>query len=117
MARKKKPENETDEQREQRLLFESVANHANRSEKTSWNRKMDNMIKLIAQLRPIEEKIMEIYRDEKQPLLDKIAELREVMVKDCVHPYEHLVLKDGYVECKFCGKRLIVPNASEEKDV
>jgi len=117
MARRKIPENETEEQTKERKILESIANHANRSEKTAWKRKLGNMEALLEELRPIEEKIMDIYRDEKQPLLDKIAELREIMVKDCVHPYEHLVLKDGYVECKFCGKRLIVPNASEEKDV
>jgi hypothetical protein len=112
MARRKKPENETKEQAEQRLLFESIANHANRSEKTAWKRKLKNMNELLEQMQPIEEKILDIIREEKQPLMDKIAELRALMVKECIHPYEHLVEKDGFVECKFCGKKLKAPHGS-----
>ena len=112
MARRKKPENETPEQAKLRLLFESIANHANRSEKTAWKRKLTNMEALMEKLHPIEEKILQIITDEKQPLLDEIAELRGVMVKECIHPYEHLVKKDGFVECKFCGKKLKVPDGS-----
>jgi hypothetical protein len=117
MARRKIPENETEEQAKERKILESIANHANRSEKTAWKRKLGNMDALREELQPIEDKILEIYRDEKQPLLDKIAELRAVMVKDCIHPYEHLVLKDNYVECKFCGKKMMVPNVCSEEDV
>jgi predicted nucleic acid-binding Zn-ribbon protein len=113
MPRRKKPENETPEQAKLRLQFESIANHANRSEKTAWKRKLKNMEGLLEKLHPIEEKILTIIADEKQPLLDEIAELRTVMVKECVHPYEHLVkTEEGFVECKFCGKRLKVPDAS-----
>ncbi len=106
MARRKKPENETPTQANERNLFESIANHANRSEKTAWKRKLVNMEKLIEKIRPIEEKILTIIKDEKQPILDDIYILRQQMVKECIHPYEHLVQKDGFVECKFCNKRL-----------
>jgi len=112
MARRKKPENETPEQAELRLLLESIANHANRSEKTAWKRKLKNMEGLLDELRPIEEKILTIIAEEKQPMLDKIADLRSVMVKECIHPYEHLIKKDGFIECKFCGKKMRVPDGS-----
>ncbi len=112
MARRKKPENETTEEAELRLLLELIANHANRSEKTAWKRKLKNMEGLLEELRPIEEKILTILAEEKQPLLDTIAELRVLMVKDCIHPYEHLIKKDGFVECKFCGKKMRVPDGS-----
>jgi predicted nucleic acid-binding Zn-ribbon protein len=110
VARRKKPENETEEQAKERLLFEQISNHADRSEKTAWKRKLDNMEKLIEKLRPIEEKILDIIRDEKQPILDEIQALRQEMVKECVHPFEHLVQKDGHVECKFCNKRINAAN-------
>ncbi len=106
MARRKKPENETPEQAAERNLFESIANHANRSEKTAWKRKFVNIGKLIEQLKPIEEKILDIYENEKQPLLDQVHDLRQVMVKECIHPFEHLVQKNGYVECKFCNRKI-----------
>lgn len=112
MARRKKPKNETQEQSELRLLFESIANHKNRSEKTAWRRKLKNMEKLLEKLQPIEDKILSIMADEKQPLLDDIAALRLIMVKECIHPYEHLIKKDGFVECKFCNTKLKVPDGS-----
>jgi len=110
MARRKKPENETPEQAAERNLFETISNHANRSEKTAWKRKLANMEKLIEQLKPIEKKILDIIKEEKQPLLDQVHSLRQEMVKECVHPFEHLVQKDGCVECKFCNRRIRVTN-------
>lgn len=113
MARRKKPEGETTEQARTRRAIESISNAATRSEKVSWDRKMDNMVKLLATLRPIEEKIIDLMA-EKQPIFDKIAELRLDMVHDCVHPFTHLVLKqndDGeYIECKFCQRKFRAPD-------
>jgi len=108
MARRPKPENETPEQELERRTFEAVANHSDRSEKTSWNRKMDNMVSLLAKLRPIEEKIIDL-QGEKMPIFDEVQQLREVMVTECIHPYQHLVLlDDGVVECKFCNRKITV---------
>lgn len=115
MARRKKPEDETEEQARQRRVLESVSNHATRSEKVSWNRLMDNMISLLAKLRPIEEKIIKL-QAEKQPIFDDVQSVRQRMVRDCVHPYEQLVLKvDGTVECKFCMKTFKVNEGSNEQ--
>lgn len=105
MARMKKPEKETQDQAVERRQTENIANKATRGEKTSWYRMMDNMVKLIAKLRPIEDKLLELSA-QKIPILDEIAELRAKMVKECVHPFEHLVSKDGFTECKFCGTKL-----------
>lgn len=113
MARRKAPENETPEQQEERRVKEAVANSANRSEKTSWNRKMDNMVKLMARLRPIEDQLIEL-QAQKIPIFDEIQELRKTMVNECVHPYEHLVIKDDHILCKFCGKKIGIPNDTEE---
>lgn len=113
MARRKKPELETKKEATERRLLEFISNNASRSEKTSWNRKMDNMVKLIAQLTPIEEKILEIMLKEKQPILDQIHELRSSMINECVHPYDHLVLNEDHILCKFCNRRLGIPNVSE----
>ena len=104
MAKRKKPDNETPEETSIRQVLETVADSATRSEKVSWDRKMDNMVSLLAKLKPIEEKILDLM-SEKSPLVDEIAELRKDMVRDCVHPYTHLVHKgDSVAECKFCGK-------------
>lgn len=108
MARQRKPENETTEESHTRQLLETIANNADRSEKTSWNRKMDNMVKLIAKMKPIEENILEL-SEQKMPIFDDIQELRLIMVKECVHPFDHLTYFEDHVRCKFCERRISVP--------
>lgn len=112
MARRKKPENETAEQASIRKAIETISDNATRNEKVSWDRKMDNMVKLIAKLRPLEDQIVELTA-KKQPLFDEITQLRSDMVKDCIHPTSHLVHKTNeqlgdYIECKFCNRRFNV---------
>jgi hypothetical protein len=114
MARRKKPQNETVDQTKVRQTLEKISNAATRSEKVSWDRKMDNMVRLIAQLTPIEQQIVDLMA-QKTPILDEINELRADMVTDCVHPYTHLVHKNDEEEgdvilCKFCNKRFKVLN-------
>ncbi len=110
MARRKKPENETTEQAASRNLFETISNKANRSEKTAWKRKLSNLTRIIEKLRPYEEEILNIIKDKKQPLLDELQLLRQEMVKECIHPFEHLVQTGGYIECKFCNKKIGTTN-------
>ena len=105
MARQKKPENETVEQARIRQILESVSNNSLRSEKTSWNRKMDNMVKLIAKIRPIEQQILDLMAD-KMPIADDVAALRSEMVKECIHPLEQLVYNEDVITCKFCNRKI-----------
>ncbi len=112
MARRKKPEEETQVETKERYLKESIANNANRSEKTSWNRKMDNMVRLLAELQPIEEQIVEL-EAKKLPIFDEIQELRTQMVQDCVHPYEYLLIENNVAKCKFCERRLVIRKLDE----
>jgi len=104
----KKPEMETEQEATTRRQLEAVSNSSNRSEKTSWNRKMDNMVKLIAKLRPIEEQMIELHA-QKIPVLDDIAELRSMMILECVHPFDQLAHHEDYIECKFCSRKIRVP--------
>jgi hypothetical protein len=113
MARRKIPENETPEETLIRQQLETVASNATRSEKTSWNRKMDNMVKLIAVLRPIEEQILDLMA-QKMPVIDSVTVLRAQMVKECIHPIDSLVYKDDHIACKFCEKRIGIPNDTKE---
>lgn len=109
MAKRKKPDFETPAEMEERQMLEKIANHANRSEKTSWNRKKKNMERLIIEeLSPIEEQILDL-QAQKGPIIDEINMYRKAMVDTCIHPFEMLLSKEaGYVECKFCGKKLKV---------
>jgi hypothetical protein len=112
MARRKKPETESMDETTQRRLKEEISNNANRSEKTSWNRKMDNMVKLLAELRPIEDQIIALH-EKKVPLFDEIQLLRKEMVKDCVHPYEYVLVLTDHAKCKFCERLISLPNIEE----
>lgn len=104
MARRKKPEQETQDQTQTRHLLEAIANHATRSEKTAWLRKRKNMEQMVGKLRPLEDKILEI-QTKMRPIYDDIAVLRKEMVDDCIHPFDMLVVReDGLVSCKFCNK-------------
>ena len=115
MARRKTPENESAAEKRDRQIKEAIANSPNRSEKTSWNRKMDNMVKMLATLRPIEEKIIEL-QAQKMPIFDEVQTLRNMMVNTCVHPYEYLAVHADHVECKFCGKRIRIPDGSNSEE-
>ncbi len=107
MARKRKITEDNIENFEEHKLKDTISNAATQNEKVSWNRKLNNMSKLINELRPIEDKLLDL-TNIKNELVDKISELRKIMVQDCIHPYEYLVQKDGYFECKFCYKKLMV---------
>lgn len=102
MARRKKPENETNEDAKIRRALEAVADSATRSEKVSWDRKMDNMVALLAKLRPIEEQLSDLMV-KKMELVDTISALRHQMVRECVHPFDSLTYFDDGVRCKFCN--------------
>ena len=109
MSKRKRPTNESAEQATERQLFEQVSNAANRSEKTSWLRKMDKMVRLLNEIQPIEEQILKLIEDTKKPLMEQISDVRRVMVVECIHPYDQLVVLDaeaGVVQCKFCNKKL-----------
>lgn len=114
MARRKKPDNETLEQATVRRSLETIADNATRGEKVSWDRKMDNMVSLLAKLKPIEDGIIDLMA-KKMPIIDEITALRREMVKDCVHPFTHLQRQaDGSVQCKFCSRTFKVMDTDGE---
>lgn len=112
MARRKIPQNESPKQKRTRQIKETIAGLSNRSEKVSFSRKMDNMVKLMSQLQPIEDKILDLFA-QKIPIYDQIQELRSTMVEQCVHPYEYLEIQDDLVVCKFCNRKISLPNQTE----
>lgn len=111
MARRKRPEGETADQARIRRAMEAISGSSTRSEKVSWDRKMDNMVKLLTTLKPIEEQILDLMA-QKQPILDQVSSLRSEMVRECVHPITHLVCKETdegeVVQCKFCMSKFSV---------
>ena len=112
MARRKRPANETEKEAQIRKIFETISNTATRGEKASWKRKLASMERLLEKLQPIEDQILELYAL-KEPIFDEIQLIRSIMIKDCIHPYDYLIYKDDYVVCKFCNKKLSIPNVKE----
>jgi len=109
MSRRKKAENETPDQTRERRIFESISNYPDRSDKTSWQRKLNNLETLVAELQPIEDILID-FNKRKTDIIDKITILRSEMVENCLHPYDMLVLKEDHVECKFCNGKISIPN-------
>lgn len=108
MARRKKPESETKEQERCRKIKLQISDAYTRSEKTSWNRKMDNMNVMYERIRTIENLILDL-QVQKMPLFDQLQQLREQMVQECIHPYDQLEVYPTHVECKFCGRKISLP--------
>jgi hypothetical protein len=71
------------------------------------------MARLLERLAPFDEQILAIM-NERRPLIDEIEELRHQMTQECIHPVEHLVDNGDHVLCKFCSRKLIAPNVTEE---
>lgn len=120
MARRKAPANETTEEMEIRKEREEISNHATRSEKVSWERQFGNMQKLLeTKIQPIEEQILDLMA-KKSGYIDEMVALRDELVRDCIHPFEHVtedpVIDDkvigngtghsGIYTCKFCNKKV-----------
>lgn len=120
MARRKAPANETIEEMEIRKEREEISNHATRSEKVSWERQFGNMQKLLeTKIQPLENKIIALMA-EKSEYIDEMVALRDELVRDCIHPFEHVVEDpvneslvvgagtghSGIYTCKFCDKKV-----------
>jgi hypothetical protein len=73
----------------------------------SWKRKQKKLENLIeTELQPIQEKILEL-EISKQPIHDKISEIRKEMVETCIHPEDSIVkLSEDTILCKFCNKTI-----------
>lgn len=104
----------TDELSEKQIKedLRKVYNFRDKSEKLSWRRKRDKMEKLIAELKPYEEQILEIVK-KKQPIQDKINKTRKAMKDECIHPIDMLVHEGDYILCKFCNKKIKLNNRNE----
>ena len=113
MARRKIPEQETPQAARIRQLKEHVANTPSRSEKISWERKHRNILAIVeTQLEDVENKILSLLA-EKGEILANIAEIRAQMVDECIHPFDMLEVQENCILCKFCGKRIGLPNDKE----
>ena len=86
-------------------LLESIANFSDRNSKMAWERKMSRMQRLLQKIQPIEEEIIKL-QAKKVPIYDEIQSIREDMVRECIHPFDYLIEKDGYVYCKFCEAKI-----------
>lgn len=75
----------------------------------SWKRKYDKLTEMVEkEIHPVEEQIQALFL-KKQELMDVVLELRNILVKECIHPKDQLIHKVLYVECKFCNSKLKIP--------
>ena len=84
-----------------------VSKHADKNQRLAWRRKKKRIEDLIERLQPLQEKKLELIL-EMQPTLDEIEDVRQEMVKECIHPADYLVHKGTHIECKFCRSKIRV---------
>lgn len=127
MARRKAPVNETTQEMEIRKEREEISNHATRSEKVSWERQFGNMQKLLeTKIQPLEAQILDLIAL-KNTHIDEMIAIRDELVQDCIHPFEHVVedpvIEDlvigvgighsGIYTCKFCNKKVALNDVTK----
>lgn len=98
-------------------LPEEIANHATTSEKNAWQRKKRKMNKLMEELTPIEEELLDL-KKRKDELVDQITLLRQEMVKSCIHPSNMVIEvtdQPGVAVCKFCDTKVSLPNVQQNE--
>lgn len=100
---------------EQAKHISAVAAHHGKNEKLAWKRKVKKMDGLFSQLHVFEERILAIVK-EKEPLMDDVALLRSEMVKECIHPKDHLVHMNTHLLCKFCEKKISIPRILKDEE-
>lgn len=92
----------------QAIHFNIVSSHQGKNDKLAWKRKVKKMEGLISDISHYEEEILKIVMA-KQPIMDDINKLRIEMVRDCIHPKDHLVHHGTYITCKFCERNISIP--------
>lgn len=93
-------------------MMDCVSDHATQSETLSWQRKYKNLSKFMEQLTPIEEELLRLHA-EKNSLIDCVAETRNTMTDNCIHPKDLLVMHEGHIVCKFCERTFAVRDINE----
>jgi len=79
-----------------------------KNEKVSWKRKQKNIENLVEEIGPLEDQILELIA-KKSSIMDKIRNIRTVMIAECIHPKEYLAeANDGTMHCKFCNKQISI---------
>lgn len=105
MAKRKKPEFSTPEEEKIWNMLNEISNISPKNEKNIWARKREKIEKLVEDITPIETEIL-LLTKKRQDIYDEITVLRNLMVKECVHPFDLLLYKDNYVLCKFCNIKI-----------
>lgn len=87
---------------------QQIADHASQSERNAWNRKRRQVEAIVERLDVQEQQLLDM-RARMQPSYDTIAELRQSMINECIHPIDLIVEHDGLFVCKFCDRKFATP--------
>lgn len=98
--------NLSEEEKEKDL--KAASNFKTKNEKLSFNRRQKKIEEMVVELEPLDEALLRIQL-ERQEKIDAITALRQLLVKECVHPKNSLVHKGTFIECKFCNAKLSIP--------
>lgn len=106
----------------QALELKAVTNVKDKNEKLSWTRRQKRVNSIVEEkLNPLSMELLRIQEEfraridpmiaERIEIMDELEILRAQMVKECIHPLDHLIHKGTHIECKFCNVKLSKPRA------
>jgi GTP1/Obg family GTP-binding protein len=95
--------------------LDAISKHADKNERLAWIRKMKKLQELVTTLEPFEQQIFEIIM-KKQPIVDEINDIRNELVKVCIHPKDSLAHLDTHAICKFCNRKISLPEVDTGDD-
>lgn len=93
------------DEKKQKKQLSAVSNFRNKNEKASWMRKKRNLETLVEELSPLEVEFRSVAQL-KEEIIDKINEIRDEMVVECIHPLDYLVHHGTFITCRFCETKL-----------
>lgn len=74
----------------------------------SWDSEVKVLETLVEKANELSDNLL-LLREAQLLKIEEIMQLREVMVKDCIHPADHLVHFGTHIRCKFCETKLSIP--------
>ncbi len=85
-------------------IFKIIKDSVGEKNVRAWERKQQNFIKILSEIQPLEDKIIDSLAT-KNKIIKDIVQLREQIINHCPHPDEFVIEKNGKKYCKFCEKQ------------
>ena len=86
-------------------MSKAISSAVPKNDRMAWLRLNRELNKHISELDEINPMWLEL-TSKRQHVLDHIDELRDKMIAECIHPEDHLTLRNSELHCSFCNRRV-----------